>query len=95
MSKIKIGYFADGPWSHLAFEKIIHDPDIDIKFIVPRNDTKDKTLKNYSHKYNIDYLFPVNINSDEMLLFELVDSKEQIVNILKKFYNNKKYAPNF
>jgi len=36
-----------------------------------------------------------NTNSDEMLLFELVDSKEQIVNILKKFYNNKKYAPNF
>lgn len=36
-----------------------------------------------------------NINSDEMLLFEVVDSKEQIVNILKKFYNNKKYAPNF
>ncbi len=36
-----------------------------------------------------------NINSDEMLLFELVDSKEQIINILKKFYNNKKYAPNF
>ena len=30
-----------------------------------------------------------NINSDEMLLFELVDSNEQIVNILKKFYNNK------
>ena len=26
-----------------------------------------------------------NINSDEMLLFELVDSKEQIVNILKNF----------
>ena len=67
MSKIKIGYFADGPWSHLAFEKIIHDPDIDIKFIVPRNDTKDKTLKNYSHKYNIDYLFPVNINSDKFI----------------------------
>ena len=33
-----------------------------------------------------------NINSDEMLLFELVDSKEQIVNILKKFYNNKKLS---
>ena len=36
-----------------------------------------------------------NINYDEMLLFELVDSKEQIINILKNFYNNKKYAPNF
>ena len=30
-----------------------------------------------------------------MLLFELVDSKEQIVNILKKFYNNKKDVFNF
>jgi methionyl-tRNA formyltransferase len=67
MTKIKIGYFADGPWSHLAFEKIIQDSDIDIKFIVPRNDTKDETLKNYSLKYNIDYLFPVNINSPEFI----------------------------
>jgi len=33
MNKIKIGYFADGPWSHLAFEKIIQDPEIDVKFI--------------------------------------------------------------
>ena len=67
MNKIKIGYFADGPWSHLAFEKIIQDPEIDVKFIVPRNDTKDETLKNYSLKYNIDYLFPVKINSTEFL----------------------------
>ena len=67
MGKIKIGYFADGPWSHLAFEKIIQDSDIDVKFIVPRNDTKDETLKNYSLKYNIDYLFPVNINSAEFI----------------------------
>lgn len=54
MNKIKIGYFADGPWSHLAFEKIIKDPCIEVKFIVPRNDTKDETLKNYSTKYKID-----------------------------------------
>ena len=67
MNKIKIGYFADGPWSHLAFEKIIQDPEIDVKFIVPRNDTKDETLKNYSLKYNIDYLFPVKINSTEFI----------------------------
>ena len=67
MNKIKIGYFADGPWSHLAFEKIIQDTEIDIKFIVPRNDTKDETLKNFSLKYNIDYLFPVNINSAEFI----------------------------
>ena len=25
MKKIKIGYFADGPWSHNAFNKIVKD----------------------------------------------------------------------
>ena len=33
MNKIKIGYFADGPWSHLAFEKIIKDPEIDVNLL--------------------------------------------------------------
>lgn len=67
MKKIKIGYFADGPWSHIAFEKIIKDPTIEVQFIVPRSDTKDQTLKNFADKYKIDYLFPVKINSAEFL----------------------------
>ena len=67
MDKLKIGYFADGPWSHRAFEKLIKDKDIEIKFIVPRSDTKDTTLYNFSQKYSIDYLFPVKINSQEFL----------------------------
>lgn len=62
--KLKIGYFADGPWSHQAFIKIINDDTFDIKFIVPRNDTKDNTLLNFSKKHNIDYLKLDNINSD-------------------------------
>jgi methionyl-tRNA formyltransferase len=72
MDKIKIGYFADGPWSHRAFEKLIEDSSIEILFIVPRSDTKDNTLKNLSLEYNIDYLYPVNINSMEFI--ELVKS---------------------
>ena len=28
--KLKIGYFADGPWSHNAFEKIVNDDRFDI-----------------------------------------------------------------
>lgn len=64
MNKIKIGYFADGPWSHIAFEKMINDPSIVIQFIVPRKNTQDLTLKQYSERYGIDYLFPVNINSN-------------------------------
>lgn len=67
MEKIKIGYFADGPWSHLAFEKLINDHCVEIMFIVPRNDTIDLTLKNFSEKYFIDYLYPIKINTDEFI----------------------------
>ena len=65
--KFKIGYFADGPWSHQAFELLILNPEIEIKFIVPRADTNDETLFNFSQRYGIDYLHPVNINTKEFL----------------------------
>src|SRR5690554_3379952 len=65
--KLKIGYFADGPWSHLAFEKIIKDNSIEIQFIVPRSDTKDDTLKNYASEYGIDYLWQAKIKSKEFI----------------------------
>jgi methionyl-tRNA formyltransferase len=64
MKKIKIGYFADGPWSHKAFELLIKDPSVEIKFIVPRSDTKDQTLLKYANKYQIDYHIGVDVNSD-------------------------------
>lgn len=64
MSRIKIGYFADGPWSHNAFELMIRDQNIEICFIVPRKDTNDGVLKGFSEKYNIPYYTGVDINSD-------------------------------
>lgn len=67
MNKFKIGYFADGPWSHKAFELLIRDESIEICFIVPRTDTTDDTLKNYAEKYGIDYLYPVKVNSEEFI----------------------------
>ncbi|MEQ8523516.1 methionyl-tRNA formyltransferase [Gracilimonas sp.] len=67
MSKFKIGYFADGPWSHKAFELLIQDEEIEICFIVPRTDTKDDTLKYFAGKYGIDYLHPVKVNSEEFI----------------------------
>ena len=36
-----------------------------------------------------------NVSEDEMFLFEVVDSKNEIIEILKKFYDEKKFAPNF
>ena len=42
---LKIGYFADGPWGHNAFEMLIANEDIEIKFICVRFDTTDEKLK--------------------------------------------------
>lgn len=66
-NKFRIGYFADGPWAHEAFELLINDPTLEIMFIVPRSDTKDQTLKNYASEFGIDYLHPVKINSEDFL----------------------------
>ena len=62
MEKIRIGYFADGPWSHRAFENIIADETIEVAFIVPRNDTKDTTLRDFATQYNIDYIERAFVN---------------------------------
>ena len=67
IKKLKIGYFADGPWSYNAFEKIVNDERFDIRFIIPRNNTKDETLLNFSIKYNIEYFKLDNVNSETSL----------------------------
>ena len=64
---LNIGYFADGPWSYEAFEKIIKDSEINISFICVRYDSKDKTLKNLAKLNNIDYIKNKNVNSDEFI----------------------------
>jgi len=68
MTKIKIGYFADGPWSHTAFNMLIADKDITIAFIVPRLDSTDNTLFEYCKSYNIPYLKGVKINMEEFYI---------------------------
>jgi len=65
--KLTIGYFADGPWSHESFKKIIHDTEIEIKFICVRFDTLDTQLKEFASEYRIDYLKHKNINSEEFI----------------------------
>lgn len=67
IKRLKIGYFADGPWSHNALIKIVKNKIFDIRFIVPRSDTKDDTLLKLSEKYKIDYFKLKNVNSNESL----------------------------
>jgi methionyl-tRNA formyltransferase len=67
MKKIKIGYFADGPWSHLAFEKLVKMKEVSFQFIVPRWESMDLNLQSYAEKHQIDYLKTPNINSHEFI----------------------------
>ena len=60
---LTIGYFADGKWSHKAFERLIEDNNISVAFICVRFDTTDKTLMDFCKKYNIDYLKSEDVNS--------------------------------
>lgn len=64
---MKIGYFADGPWSHNAFTMINNDPQFVIAFVVPRKNTKDNKLKSFCDRYGIDYLSNQSINSRAFL----------------------------
>ena len=48
MKRLKIGYFADGPWSHLALEKLTQDKRLEIVFIIPRSSTQDLVLKTWA-----------------------------------------------
>lgn len=65
--KLNIGYFADGPWAHHAFQLLKNDPSVSIRFICVRNDSADEVLSGYAKENNIDLLKHANINSQEFL----------------------------
>ncbi len=60
---MKIGYFADGIWSHRTIEKIVSNEEFEISFIVPRYSSQDPTLKSWAHRLGIDFLPLRQINS--------------------------------
>lgn len=64
---MRIGYFADGPWAHKAFEKIIADKSIEIIFLMVRYDKRDNVLMQYAKENNIPIELSQNINSREFI----------------------------
>jgi methionyl-tRNA formyltransferase len=64
---MRIGYFADGPWAHQAIEKIADNDHIEIAFIVPRYDSQDPVLHEWSKKLNVPFLLIENVNSPSFL----------------------------
>ena len=64
---MRIGYFADGPWGHKAFEKIISDGSLQIVFLTVRYDKKDTVLMDLAREHNIPIELSRNINSIEFI----------------------------
>ena len=64
---MKIGYFADGPWSHRAFDEINADDNFEIKFICVRNDSSDEVLAKVCTENDIPHLKHPNVNSEEFI----------------------------
>ena len=67
MKKLKIGYFADGPWSHKALSKLLLDETLELAFICARNDRPDPVLRAKSAEQGLDFISHPNINSDDFL----------------------------
>lgn len=67
MKRLKIGYFADGPWSHEAMKRLLLDNTLQIVFVCARNDTPDLILKDNATRYGLDFVTHPNINSIEFL----------------------------
>lgn len=65
--RLYIGYFADGPWAHQAFERLIKDDTIRIVFIMVRYEKQDTVLAGYAKQYKIPLLIHENINSEEFI----------------------------
>lgn len=62
-----VGYFADGPWSHRALDKLLERESLYIAFICARFDKPDIKLEAVAKKNQIPFLFHKNINSVEFL----------------------------
>lgn len=65
MKKLRIGYFADGAWSHDALKRLMLDDTLQIVFICARNDAPDPILKANAIENGLDFITHPKINSDE------------------------------
>ena len=60
---LRIGYFADGPWAHGAFEMLRNDSTLEIAFICARYGRPDEYLRERALEANIDFLIDKDVNS--------------------------------
>jgi methionyl-tRNA formyltransferase len=68
MKKLRIGYFADGQWSHQALAKLLLDVTLEVAFICARYDKPDPVLRLTAAENRFDFIVHPNINSEDFLL---------------------------
>ena len=64
---MKIGFFADGPWAHRAFDNLLADNHFQVSFVVPRYENQDSYLKAKSFEHDIPFLTAKNVNSPDFI----------------------------
>ncbi len=67
LSTIRIGYFADGPWSHRALDLLVSDPDLDVSFICARFSSPDQYLREKASELGIKFYISEDVNADSFL----------------------------
>lgn len=60
---LKIGYFADGLWSHKALDLLISDPRLEVSFICARFLMPDQYLREKASDLGIQFYVSENVNS--------------------------------
>lgn len=68
MQKIRIGYFADGPWSHRALTRLLADETLEVAFICARADSPDPILRDIATQSDLAFITHPKINSDDFVL---------------------------
>jgi methionyl-tRNA formyltransferase len=61
---MRLGYFADGPWSHQALDRLKGDERFKIAFIVGRHPRPDARLEKQAKELGIPFLVDPNVNSE-------------------------------
>lgn len=64
---MKLGYFADGPWAHLALKSILSNNRFEIAYVVPRWESQDPILKRYAADLGVPFFPEQNVNSSDFV----------------------------
>ena len=62
--RLKIGYFADGPWAHGTLELLSKDTSVEVVFICARYGRPDEYLRGKASELKIDFLVEKNVNEE-------------------------------